>query len=69
MDVVAILGALAEQGVTALLKADGERVRARTRPWTFRPAASRWAMTSCGSMRPRWRTASRMRFPACVRSG
>ena len=35
MDVVAILGALAEQGVTALLKADGERMRAHARPWTF----------------------------------
>jgi hypothetical protein len=35
MDVVAILGALAEQGVTSLLKADGERMRAHPRPWTF----------------------------------
>ena len=35
MDVVAILGALAEQGVTAVLKADGERMLAHARPWTF----------------------------------
>ena len=35
MDVVVILGALAEQGVTAVLKADGERMLAHSRPWTF----------------------------------
>ena len=35
IDVVAILDALAEQGVTALLKADGERMRAHIGPLTF----------------------------------
>jgi hypothetical protein len=35
VDVVEVLAALAEQGVTAILKADGERMLERTRPWTF----------------------------------
>jgi hypothetical protein len=35
VDVVAILRELAEQGVTAILKADGERMLERSRPWTF----------------------------------
>ncbi|MEV4062414.1 hypothetical protein [Nonomuraea dietziae] len=35
MDTVLILGVLAEQGVTAILKADGERMREGARPWTF----------------------------------
>ncbi len=35
MDIVLILGVLAEQGVTAILKADGERMREGVRPWTF----------------------------------
>jgi hypothetical protein len=34
-DVVSILEALAEQGVTALIKADGERMLEQSRPWTF----------------------------------
>ncbi|MGC0208385.1 hypothetical protein [Streptomyces levis] len=35
MDIVSILETLAEQGVTALVKADGERMLERSRPWTF----------------------------------
>lgn len=35
VDIVLILGMLAEQGVTAILKADGERMREGARPWTF----------------------------------
>ncbi|MEV5358198.1 hypothetical protein [Streptomyces sp. NPDC052693] len=35
MDVVSILEALAEQGVTALVTADGERMLERSLPWTF----------------------------------
>jgi hypothetical protein len=35
VNVVAILGALAEQGVTAILKADGERMLERGHAWTF----------------------------------
>ena len=35
MDVVGVLGWLAEHGMTALLKADGERVSDGVRPWTF----------------------------------
>ncbi|AWS43656.1 hypothetical protein [Streptosporangium sp. 'caverna'] len=35
MDIVMILGALAEQGVMAILKADGERMLKGARPWTF----------------------------------
>ncbi|MFF8696729.1 hypothetical protein ACF08W_31390 [Streptomyces sp. NPDC015144] len=35
MDVVAIMEALAEQGVTVLLKSDAERTAERGKPWTF----------------------------------
>ncbi|MFD4414145.1 hypothetical protein ACFVXW_20355 [Streptomyces sp. NPDC058251] len=35
MDVVRIMESLAEQGVTVLFKADAERMREGTRPWTF----------------------------------
>ncbi|MEV4937600.1 hypothetical protein [Streptomyces zaomyceticus] len=35
MDVVAIMEALAEQGVTVLFKADAERMAERGKPWTF----------------------------------
>ncbi|MEU1619548.1 hypothetical protein ABZ479_19900 [Streptomyces sp. NPDC005722] len=35
MDVVRLMEALAEQGVTVLLKADAERLRGGTKPWTF----------------------------------
>ncbi|MEU0042708.1 hypothetical protein [Streptomyces werraensis] len=35
MDIVSISETLAEQGVTALVKADGERMLDRSRPWTF----------------------------------
>ena len=35
MDVVEVLGWLAGRGVTALLKADGERMVGGVRPWTF----------------------------------
>ncbi|MFD7732181.1 hypothetical protein ACFV6F_17550 [Kitasatospora phosalacinea] len=35
MDVVAIMEALAEQGVTVLFKADAERMAERRKPWTF----------------------------------
>jgi hypothetical protein len=35
VDVVALLGALAEQGANALLKADGERLLAGERAWTL----------------------------------
>jgi hypothetical protein len=35
VDVVEVLGWLAERGVTALLKADGERMSEGVRPWTF----------------------------------
>ncbi|MEU6210898.1 hypothetical protein ABZ891_13430 [Streptomyces sp. NPDC047023] len=35
MDVVAIMEALAEQGITVLFKADAERMAERRKPWTF----------------------------------
>ncbi|MEU8437872.1 hypothetical protein AB0F18_34245 [Streptomyces sp. NPDC029216] len=35
MDIVAIMEALAEQGVTVLFKADAERMAERDKPWTF----------------------------------
>lgn len=35
MDIEAILTALAAQGVTAIVKADAERMAAGTSPWTF----------------------------------
>lgn len=35
MDVVRIMESLAEQGVTALFKADAERMREGRKPWTF----------------------------------
>ncbi|WND36125.1 hypothetical protein RI578_38690 [Streptomyces sp. BB1-1-1] len=35
VDVVRVMEALAEQGVTVLLKADAERMRDGVRPWTF----------------------------------
>ncbi|MGW3398569.1 hypothetical protein [Streptomyces hydrogenans] len=35
MDVVAIMEALAEQGVTVLFKADAERMAERRKSWTF----------------------------------
>lgn len=35
MDVVRVMESLAEQGVTVLFKADAERMREGTRPWTF----------------------------------
>ncbi|MFF5018891.1 hypothetical protein [Streptomyces sp. NPDC001165] len=35
MDVVRIMESLAEQGVTVLFKADAERMREGTKPWTF----------------------------------
>ncbi|MFE3257118.1 hypothetical protein ACFXPS_16745 [Nocardia sp. NPDC059091] len=35
MDVVAIMEALAAQGITVLFKADAERMAERDRPWTF----------------------------------
>lgn len=35
VDVVAIMEALAEQGVTVLFKADAERMAERRKPWTF----------------------------------
>ncbi|MEV8319341.1 hypothetical protein AB0Q95_34800 [Streptomyces sp. NPDC059900] len=35
MDVVAIMEALAEQGITVLFKADAERIAERRKPWTF----------------------------------
>ncbi|MEV5510123.1 hypothetical protein [Streptomyces orinoci] len=35
MDVVAIMEALAEQGVTVLFKADAERMAERRKPWTL----------------------------------
>jgi hypothetical protein len=34
-DVVRLMEALAEQGVTVLFKADAERMRDGVRPWTF----------------------------------
>lgn len=34
-DVVRVMEALAEQGVTVLFKADAERMRDGVRPWTF----------------------------------
>lgn len=35
MDIVAIMEALAEQGITVLLKVDAERMAERRKPWTF----------------------------------
>ncbi|MER6029836.1 hypothetical protein [Streptomyces sp. NPDC001851] len=35
MDVVQVMEALAEQGVTVLFKADAERMREGVKPWTF----------------------------------
>ncbi|WP_257135039.1 MULTISPECIES: hypothetical protein [Streptomyces] len=35
VDVVAIMEALAEQGVTVLFKADAERMAVRGKPWSF----------------------------------
>ena len=35
MDVVRLMELLAEQGVTALFKADAERMREGAKPWTF----------------------------------
>ena len=35
MDVVRVMESLAEQGVTVLFKADAERMRDGTKPWTF----------------------------------
>ncbi|MER5757713.1 hypothetical protein [Streptomyces sp. NPDC002082] len=35
MDIVAIMEALAEQGITVLFKADAERMAERRKPWTF----------------------------------
>ncbi|MFJ6637061.1 hypothetical protein ACIQMR_37960 [Streptomyces sp. NPDC091376] len=35
VDVVRVMEALAEQGVTVLFKADAERMRDGVRPWTF----------------------------------
>lgn len=35
VDIVAIVEALAEQGVTVLLKADAERMAERGKPWTI----------------------------------
>ncbi|MDQ1025623.1 hypothetical protein QF035_003205 [Streptomyces umbrinus] len=35
VDVVRVMELLAEQGVTVLFKADAERMREGTRPWTF----------------------------------
>ncbi|EST31487.1 hypothetical protein [Streptomyces roseochromogenus] len=35
MDVVRVMEALAEQGVTVLFKADAERMRDGVKPWTF----------------------------------
>ncbi|MFE7595148.1 hypothetical protein ACFU6K_37680 [Kitasatospora sp. NPDC057512] len=35
MDVLAIMEALAEQGITVLLKADAERMAEQREPWTF----------------------------------
>ncbi|MGW0337770.1 hypothetical protein ACWD0J_39235 [Streptomyces sp. NPDC003011] len=35
MDVVAIMEALAEQGITVLIKADAERMAEKRKPWTF----------------------------------
>jgi hypothetical protein len=35
VDVVAVMAALAEQGVTVLFKVDAERMRDGTKPWTF----------------------------------
>jgi len=35
VDVVRVMTALAEQGVTVLFKADAERMRDEVRPWTF----------------------------------
>ncbi|MEV4949898.1 hypothetical protein [Streptomyces sp. NPDC053755] len=35
MDVVTIMEALVEQGVTVLFKADAERMAERGKPWTF----------------------------------
>ncbi|WP_404953097.1 hypothetical protein [Streptomyces sp. 147326] len=34
-DIVAIMEALAEQGITVLFKADAERMAERRKPWTF----------------------------------
>lgn len=35
VDVVRVMEALAEQGVTVLFKADAERMRDGVKPWTF----------------------------------
>jgi hypothetical protein len=35
VDVVAVMEALAGQGVTVLVKADAERMAERRKPWTF----------------------------------
>jgi hypothetical protein len=35
VDVVRVMEALAEQGITVLFKADAERMRDGVRPWTF----------------------------------
>ncbi|MFE6070071.1 hypothetical protein [Streptomyces sp. NPDC056525] len=35
MNIVAIMEALAEQGITVLSKADAERMAERRKPWTF----------------------------------
>ncbi|WP_369275743.1 hypothetical protein AB5J55_42505 [Streptomyces sp. R11] len=35
MDVVRVMESLAEQGVTVMFKADAERMREGTKPWTF----------------------------------
>lgn len=35
MDIVAVMAALAEQGITVLFKADTERMRDGSKPWTF----------------------------------
>ncbi|MFD6435538.1 hypothetical protein [Streptomyces venezuelae] len=35
MDVVRVMEALAEQGVTVLFKADADRMREGRKPWTF----------------------------------
>ncbi|MEV6699381.1 hypothetical protein AB0M68_19805 [Streptomyces sp. NPDC051453] len=35
MDVMLLMEALAEQGVTVLFKADAERMRDGAKPWTF----------------------------------
>ncbi|MEE1753016.1 hypothetical protein [Streptomyces sp. SP18CS02] len=65
MGIVAIMEALAEQGITVLLKVDAERMAERRKPWTFVASGAHCVTTSsCVPMLRRWSSASK---PACPR--